>query len=98
VNDHDPPRFPHLNRNERPMSKSVKWRERQRAYEAGRLHEWHTTQKRQAPTPPPPNPFDAAYSGPSITPEGASWDERGYMRWQLPTNDDRRGHGIPRNP
>jgi hypothetical protein len=32
------------------------------------------------------NPFDAAYGGPSITPEGASWDERGYMRWTLPTN------------
>jgi hypothetical protein len=49
--------------------------------------------RRDAPTPPA-NPFDAAYSGRPITPEGASWptDETGYSRymvWRLPISTSR---------
>jgi hypothetical protein len=33
------------------------------------------------------NPFDAAYGDRPITPEAAYWDDRGYMHWQLPTNE-----------
>jgi hypothetical protein len=65
------------------MSKSAKWRERQRAYEAGRLHEWHAAREVTPPTPPA-NPFDN-YEAIS-TPVGMVWreDER-WPTWSLPT-------------
>jgi hypothetical protein len=87
------------------MSKSAKWRERQRAYEAGRLHEWEAPREaeaRAAPTAPPPptNPFDN-YERIS-TPEGASWpaDETGYSRymvWRLPVSSGSNRPTPPRN-
>jgi hypothetical protein len=81
------------------LAKSAKWRERQRAYEAGQLYQWEAEQaarvnaappapRRDAPTPPQ-SPFDN-YERIS-TPEGASWpaDETGYSRymvWRLPVS------------
>src|ERR1700722_19804568 len=39
------------------LAKSQKWRERQRAYEANQLHDWHAAGEAQAaPTSPPPEP------------------------------------------
>ena len=66
------------------MSKSQKQRERQRAYVDSTLHEWHTEREATPPTSTPANPFDNYDS--IRTPEAAEWDERGYMRWQLPLN------------
>jgi hypothetical protein len=75
------------------MANSYKQRDRQRAYNAGQLHEWHNAQRDGVPkreaeaTPPPPTTApDFAVS----TIDGASWpaDETGYskyMKWTLPT-------------
>jgi hypothetical protein len=41
------------------MSKSRKQRERQRAYVAGTLHEWHAEREATPPAPPPPAPAPA---------------------------------------
>jgi hypothetical protein len=37
------------------------------------------------PTPPPQNPFDAAYTGHPITLEAVRWNDRGIAEWLLPT-------------
>jgi hypothetical protein len=53
--------------------------------------------KRKVVVPTPPTPaepavytpapeFQRAYSGHSITPEAASWDDRGTMHWGLPVH------------
>ena len=41
--------------------------------------------------------FDAAYGDRPITPEFAQWDERGYMRWNGPTNSGSSPPTPPRN-
>jgi hypothetical protein len=82
------------------MANSYKQRDRQRAYNAGQLHEWHNAQrdgvpKREAEAPakglrpnapptPPASPFDN-YEAIS-TPVGMVWreDER-WPTWSLPT-------------
>jgi hypothetical protein len=84
------------------LAKSAKWRERQKAYEAGKLHEWEAQRSvaqaaPPAPSPPPANPFDN-YERIS-TPEGMIWVEgERFPRWGLPINSDRRGLGHLRNP
>jgi hypothetical protein len=41
--------------------------------------------------------FDAAYGDRPITPEYAQWDDRGYMRWNGPTNSGSSRPTPPRN-
>lgn len=70
------------------MANSYKQRERQRAYNAGQLHEWHSAQRATAEVTPPPPPAAPDFAVRTI--DGASWpaDETGYskyMKWTLPT-------------
>jgi hypothetical protein len=70
----DPRAMTHSRKSAAQRAKSL---ERLRAFRA-------QAQAPATPTPQHSAAFDAAYSGPSITPEGASWDDRGYMVWRLP--------------
>jgi hypothetical protein len=65
------------------LAKSHKWRERQKAYEAGTLHEWEKAREAERAPPAPPQ----AQPDFSIrTLDGASWSEDSrYMQWTLPT-------------
>jgi hypothetical protein len=80
------------------MANSYKQRDRQRAYNAGQLHEWHNAQrdgvpKREAEAPAkglrPNAPPTTATAPPDFavrTLDGASWPEESrYMKWTLPT-------------
>jgi hypothetical protein len=76
------------------MANSYKQRDRQRAYNAGQLHEWHNAQREaEAPAAPPHTPKALCANAPDFavrTEDGASWpaDETGYskyMKWTLPT-------------
>jgi hypothetical protein len=78
------------------LAKSAKWRERQRAYEAGQLYQWEAQRSvaqavpPAAPAPTPPPDFSIR------TLDGASWTEDSrYMRWLLPTNPSRVVGGVP---
>jgi hypothetical protein len=76
------------------MANSYKQRDRQRAYNAGRLLNWHNAQREaeapakglrpNAPPTPPTSPFDNYES--ISTPVGMIWreDER-WPTWSLPT-------------
>jgi hypothetical protein len=69
------------------MTKSAKWRDRQRAFEDNRLHEWHAAQ-------PASNAPDFSIQ----TLEAVSWSEDSrYPRWLLPVNAGRVVGGVPRN-
>jgi hypothetical protein len=80
------------------LAKSQKWRERQRAYEANQLHDWHAAREAQAaPTSPPPEPPPTAPDFGIRTLDGASWSEDSrYMRWTLPVSSGS-NRPTPRN-
>jgi transposase len=92
------------------MSKSTKHRalaaSREKALKTGRLDQWYAEraadklaaerrgEKLRAETYVA-DPF-ANYEAIS-TPEGASWDDRGYMRWTLPVSSGSNRPSAPRN-
>jgi hypothetical protein len=76
------------------LAKSAKWRERQKAYEAGQLYQWEAAQRAAAPTAPPAPPTAPDFSIRTL--DGASWSEDSrYMRWLLPTNPSRVVGDVP---
>ena len=78
-------------------NKSAKWRERQKAYTEGRLHEWHEAQ----PAPPPQPPVARAHAAPDFsvrTIETTEWREGDrYPRFLLATNTGSNRPTPPRN-
>jgi hypothetical protein len=97
--------------NRKSASQRALAKDRWAAMEAGKLPEWYamrklekaaretaaTAESARALTQSDESAFQRAYSGPSITPEGASWDDRGYMVWRLPLSSGSNRHTPSRN-
>jgi hypothetical protein len=83
------------------MANSYKQRDRQRAYNAGQLHEWHNAQREAEVTKPTPPALCAKAPDFAVrTIESTEWIEGDrYPRFLLTLNSYRRGDGnLPRNP